>query len=76
MVDACTHFTMLAATKTLGAPEVEEALCQMFGRFEGPMEIYSDGNDSFDNNKFNEVARLMNLKRCFSLNLSWFGRKG
>jgi len=30
---------MLTATKTLGAPEVEEALQLMFRRFGGPMEI-------------------------------------
>ena len=67
MVDSFTHFTMLTATKTLGPPEVEKALRQMFGRFGGPIEIYSDGHGSFDNNKLNEVARLMNLKRRFSL---------
>jgi len=67
MVDSFTHFTMLTATKTLGPPEVELALRQMFGRFGGPIEIYSDGHGSFDNNKLNEVARLMNLKRRFSL---------
>jgi hypothetical protein len=39
----------------------------MFGRFGGPIEIYSDGHGSFDNNKLNEVARLMNLKRRFGL---------
>ena len=67
MVDSFTHFTVLTATKTLGAPEVEKALCHMFAHFGGPIEIYSDGRGSFDSNKLNEVACLMNLKRRFSL---------
>jgi hypothetical protein len=35
IVDSFTHFTMLTATKSLGAPDVEEALQLMFGRFGG-----------------------------------------
>jgi hypothetical protein len=57
---------MLTATKDLGAKEVEKALQQMFGRFGGPTEIYSDGHGSFTGGELTDTARLMDTKRRFA----------
>jgi transposase InsO family protein len=66
IVDAFTHYTLLYPTRSTKASEVVEALQDLFAKFGGPCEIYSDNHGSFTAQDLKDICHVFNSRRRFS----------
>jgi len=62
VVDACSRFTWLSATKTISSREAVENLKSIFAVFGKPEEIVSDRGTAFTSNEFANFVTQLNVK--------------
>ncbi|XP_040072714.1 uncharacterized protein LOC120844827 [Ixodes scapularis] len=66
MVDVATRYPDAVALRTIGTPEVAEALMDMFTRYGVPEEILSDRGSNFTSDLMKEVSRLLSMRHLLT----------